>query len=233
MLWTLSCKWNSDVVFRPCGFWRVSSGRPCHLLYSHTAVREADRSRRSFRSAWIPWNSSFRYILFHEKRLQTVLWHHNARVNSHQRWKQMRFRVCFHLWCELTSTINVPEWQVSWNSWYKTKAKFQFRFLYTFEWCFRICQKECGRIFNQIFVLSYFVSKRRSWLIRHLKVCVKHRTSNHKVNSQSQSKPNKASLSWVILQKHWVPTSHQIEMLLSLKKTLYVYVHSTTKETHH
>ena len=39
-----------------------------------------------------------------------------ACVNSHQRWKQTRFRVCFHLWCELTSTINVTEWQVSWNS---------------------------------------------------------------------------------------------------------------------
>ena len=47
-----------------------------------------------------------------------MLWHHNARVNSHQRWKQTRFRVCFHLWCELTSTINVTEWQLSWNSCY-------------------------------------------------------------------------------------------------------------------
>ena len=37
-------------------------------------------------------------------------------VNSHQRWKQTRNRVCFHLWCELTSTINVTKWQVSWNS---------------------------------------------------------------------------------------------------------------------
>ena len=46
------------------------------------------------------------------------MWHHNARVNSHQRWKQMRNRVCFHLWCELTSTMNVMEWQVSWNSCY-------------------------------------------------------------------------------------------------------------------
>ena len=45
-----------------------------------------------------------------------MLWHNNARVNSHQRWNQMRFRVCFHLWCELTSTMNVTEWQVSWNS---------------------------------------------------------------------------------------------------------------------
>ena len=66
---------------------------------------------------WIPWNLSFRYILFHEKRLQTMLWHHNAWVNSHQRWKQTRFRVCFHLWCELTIFgVNVREWQVSWNS---------------------------------------------------------------------------------------------------------------------
>ena len=48
----------------------------------------------------------------HETCLQTMLWHYNARVNSHQRWKQTRFRVCFHLWCELTSTMNVPEWQV-------------------------------------------------------------------------------------------------------------------------
>ena len=52
-----------------------------------------------------------------KKRLQTMLWHNNARVNSHQRWKQTQFRVCFHLWCELTSTLSVMEWQVSWNSW--------------------------------------------------------------------------------------------------------------------
>ena len=50
-----------------------------------------------------------------KRRLQTILWHHNARVNSHQRWKQTRFHVCFHLWCELTNTIDVTEWQVSWN----------------------------------------------------------------------------------------------------------------------
>ena len=45
-----------------------------------------------------------------------MLWHNNARVNSHQRWKQTRFRVCFHLWCELTNTMNVTDWQVSLNS---------------------------------------------------------------------------------------------------------------------
>ena len=51
-----------------------------------------------------------------------MLWHLKARVNSHQRWKQTRFRVCFHLWCELTntmtSTMNVTEWQISWSSRY-------------------------------------------------------------------------------------------------------------------
>ena len=45
-----------------------------------------------------------------------MLLHHNARVNSHQRWKQMRFRVCFLLWCESTSTMKVTERQVSWNT---------------------------------------------------------------------------------------------------------------------
>ena len=50
-------------------------------------------------------NSMKLVILLHFiswKRHQTMLWHHNARVNSHQRWKQTRFRICFHLSCELT-----------------------------------------------------------------------------------------------------------------------------------
>ena len=54
-----------------------------------------------------------------------MLWHHSAWVNSHQRWKQARIRVCFHLWCELTSTMNVTEWQVSWNSrWERLVSKY-------------------------------------------------------------------------------------------------------------
>ena len=43
-----------------------------------------------------------------------MLWHHCARVNSHQRWKQTWFRVCFHLWCELTP-FNRPN-----HIWYNT-----------------------------------------------------------------------------------------------------------------
>ena len=39
-------------------------------------------------------------------------------VNSHQRWKQMRKRVCFHLWCELTLALwcHSIVWSLfSWN----------------------------------------------------------------------------------------------------------------------
>ena len=32
--------------------------------------------------SWIPWNLSFRCILFNEERLQTMLWHHNTRNES-------------------------------------------------------------------------------------------------------------------------------------------------------
>ena len=59
-----------------------------------------------------------------------MLWYHNARVNSHQRWKQTRFRVCFHLWCELTRTTNVTEWQVSWNSYQGLKRGSRARYLF-------------------------------------------------------------------------------------------------------
>ena len=38
-----------------------------------------------------------------------MLWCNDAKVNSHQRWKQTRIRVCFHLWCELTSTMSTSE----------------------------------------------------------------------------------------------------------------------------
>ena len=41
-----------------------------------------------------------------QKRDQTMMWHHDARVNLHQGWKQTRIRVCFHLWGELTSTMS-------------------------------------------------------------------------------------------------------------------------------
>ena len=43
---------------------------------------------------WIPWNLIVISLhLFHEKRLQTMLWHHNVRVNSHERWKQTHLMV--------------------------------------------------------------------------------------------------------------------------------------------
>ena len=46
------------------------------------------------------------------QRLQTMLWCHKGNffsllqlVNSHQRWKQTRNHVCFHLWGELTLAL--------------------------------------------------------------------------------------------------------------------------------
>ena len=76
---------------------------------------------------WNAWNLSFCYILFDDKILQTMLWHPNARVNSHQRWKQTRFRVYFHLWCELTNRMNVTEWPISWNSWYEQGSRANYQ----------------------------------------------------------------------------------------------------------
>ena len=67
-----------------------------------------------------------------------MLWCHNARVNSHQRWKQTQIRVWFHFWCELTSTKNV--WQILWNSWFSM-------IIYIYEW-----RKKC------IFVFSGYVT---------------------------------------------------------------------------
>ena len=99
---------SRELITRP-------EARGIALCKSHSQLFKANQGLL-FQVKWIPWNLSFPCILFHEKRLQTMLWHHNARVNSHQRWKQTRNRICFHLWCELTSTMNVTEWQVSWNS---------------------------------------------------------------------------------------------------------------------
>ena len=39
---------------------------------------------------------------FHETRHSVIF---IVLVNSHQRWKQTRFHVCFHLWCELTLAL--------------------------------------------------------------------------------------------------------------------------------
>ena len=37
-------------------------------------------------------------------------------VNSHQRWKQMRNRVCFHLWCEFTLALWMDGWMREFNA---------------------------------------------------------------------------------------------------------------------
>ena len=77
-------------------------------------------------------------ILFHDKILQTMLWHHNARVNSHQRWKQKRFRVCFHLWCELTSTNCECNGMTSFNGFVPCQSLDCF-YSYVFYYPFSLC----------------------------------------------------------------------------------------------
>ena len=52
-------------------------------------------------------NSMKRYISFHKKRLQMMLRHHNARVNSHQRWKQTWSFMEFMSWCYSCITMLV------------------------------------------------------------------------------------------------------------------------------
>ena len=117
----------------------------CYETKAHYCCRPRDMGRECKNQShaiyipWIPWKLSFRYILFHEKRLLTMLWHRHARVNSHQRWKQTRFRVCFHLWCELTSTINVTEWQISWNLWFTEQNTYQANSRRERERCVSLC----------------------------------------------------------------------------------------------
>ena len=113
----LCAKWHPrhELHFRTRLIASRHPGCLCLLTCSETLI--CDWGHQSAHTTWISRNLWFHYSLFHEKRLRMMLWNHDARVNSHQRWKQTQFRVCFHLWCELTSTMNVTEWQVSWNSW--------------------------------------------------------------------------------------------------------------------
>ena len=113
-LWRCGVTASFGVFFheRKCNGMKMSNSVFCKNSFSNT-------SRKCILpNTWIPWNLSFCYILVHEKRLQTMLWQHNPRVNSHQRWKQMRFSVCFHLWCEFTLVIRCHSiaWSLfSWN----------------------------------------------------------------------------------------------------------------------
>ena len=89
-----------------------------HLLTPELTVRHVSW-HFVWRKSWCRYfykdsmnSMKFRFILFLKNTLQTILWRHNAKVNSHQRWKQTRIRVCFHLWCELTRTMNMMELQL-------------------------------------------------------------------------------------------------------------------------
>ena len=76
--------WDIDLVKKKV--WRLVLKKNMVLVFKKNMVLLPSPLKE------IPWNLSFRYILFHEKRLQKMLLYHNARVNSHPRWKQTRFR---------------------------------------------------------------------------------------------------------------------------------------------
>ena len=54
---------------------------PCRRFYQTCRTRGGIHTHRRAKvsSAWFPWNLSFSYIVFYEKRLQMMLWHHNAK----------------------------------------------------------------------------------------------------------------------------------------------------------
>ena len=68
-------------------------------------------------------------------------------VNSHQRWKQTRNRVCFHLWCKLTLALRCHS--IVWNlySWrcngMKNFMEFM-RWLLISTWCADACRELVG-----------------------------------------------------------------------------------------
>ena len=64
-------------------------------------------------------------------------------VNSHQRWKQTRNRVCFHLWCELTLAL----WchSIGWSIFSSNKIKRNDKFHGTYVW-HTVCISRCGYI---------------------------------------------------------------------------------------
>ena len=75
-------------------------------------------------------------IFLSPKIHQTMLWSHNARVNSHQRWKQTRNRVCFHLWCELTSTMSAMHFLlISENEFFSWNKMYQSDKFHANQWC--------------------------------------------------------------------------------------------------
>ena len=114
-------------------------------------------------------------------RLQTMLWHHNTRVNSHQRWKQMQFRVCFHLWCEQATTMNVTKLEVSWNSWVASSASY-IRNLFDFISTYRDVQSPSSCMFLRILLsVPTYVFDSKQILSHYMYKCQKRQYLNAKI----------------------------------------------------
>ena len=96
--WLLICQMLKSIEYSMCTHARSSlSWHPAtYILCRHAAFYKdmlyfKQTSSISNRQAWIPWTC-------HSVTLIVL-------VDSHQRWKQTRNCVCFHLWCELTLAL--------------------------------------------------------------------------------------------------------------------------------
>ena len=86
-----------------------------YILYTSVQVCSFEPSTCRLWGIYVSWDFD---VCLSPKRCQAMLWCVNTRVNSYQRWKQTRNRVCFHLWCELTLALwcHSIVWSLfSWN----------------------------------------------------------------------------------------------------------------------
>ena len=80
------------------------------------------------RSAWVSDSQSIIHE-FHETCHSVTF---IVLVNSHQRWKQTRHRVCFHLWCELTPALWCQSIVWSSFSWIKMQRNDKFHGIHVY-----------------------------------------------------------------------------------------------------
>ena len=132
--YTAETSWDgTDGRINATSLWQPPSPhqRPC--VASNDVVNTLDDASKT-----MPHTSSLPTIVsvsfykgggFMNSMKLVIPWHFNS-------WKKtpidavtpQRFRVCFHLWCELTTTMNVTEWQVSWNSYVLSGVVFMLGF---------------------------------------------------------------------------------------------------------
>ena len=77
----------------------------CHALDLFQCTCRKRKERQKFNFLLLMWFSVQKSLLLHECHETCHAITFIVLVNSHQRWKQTRNRVCFNLWCELTLAL--------------------------------------------------------------------------------------------------------------------------------